>query len=60
MAGSEVRSPSRVVRREFENKGVGDDDGVRGLRRSRRGVEGVGCDEVWLEGSEVSEIVPET
>ena len=55
-----MRSPSRVVRREFVNKGVGDDDGVRGLRRSRRDAEGVGCDEVWLEGSEVSENAPET
>ena len=50
MAGSKVWSPSRVVHREFENKGVSDDDGVRGLWRSRRGAEGVGCDEVWLEG----------
>ena len=32
----------------------------RGFQRSRRDVESVSCDEVELEGSRVSESVPET
>src|SRR6266550_5751238 len=40
--------------------GVGSGEGFGGLRRSRCDAEGVGCEEVWLEGPRVGESMPET